>query len=123
MKKKKIWNQLIWHEVEEHEENIFSKFENFWSRLQKEKIKSQEKYSDFNVREKLASKLNRKLAENNMTDTQKVSYSWIFTRKMRRLTSSLFWKMVLMIWGNVRTVSKSYGPHKQNSYWSALVSV
>ena len=81
MKKKKIWNQLIWHEVEEHEENIFSKFENFWSRLQKEKIKSQEKYSDFNVREKLASKLNRKLAENNMTDTQKVSYSWIFTRK------------------------------------------
>ena len=78
MKKKKIWNQLIWHEVEEHEENIFSKFENFWSRLQKEKIKSQEKYSDFNVREKLASKLNRKLAENNMTDTQKVSFSRIF---------------------------------------------
>ena len=83
MKKKKIWNQLIWQPKlnETHEENIFSKFENFWRRLQKEKIKSQEKYSDFNVREKLASKLNRKLAENNMTDTQKVSYSWIFTRK------------------------------------------
>ena len=80
-----------------HEENIFSKFENFWRRLQKEKIKSQEKYSDFNVREKLASKLNRKLAENNMTDTQKVSYSWIFTRKMRRRTLSLFWKLGVML--------------------------